>query len=121
MPVFLESQIGLLEHGAPSPDATEVEDLIAFHLTALERLESRLGPGGISEADRPLVPLFQRWLSAARHVKEFVRDLQSKGRVVGGYDDLLRAMNRSKPMAERFDHFVALNERLSNEQAAGGV
>jgi hypothetical protein len=46
---FLESQIGLLERGAPSPDLRELEDLIAFHLTALERLESHLGPGGLSE------------------------------------------------------------------------
>ena len=41
-----------------SPDAFEVEDLIAFHLTALDRLESHLEPGGLSERDRPLVPLF---------------------------------------------------------------
>src|SRR4051812_38387165 len=115
---FLESQIGLLERGAPSPDLREVEDLIAFHLTALERLESHLGPGGLSEADRPLVPLFQRWLTAAKHVKELARNLRTAGHAVEGFDDLLRAMNRSKPVAESFDYFVGLNRRLSNEQSA---
>jgi hypothetical protein len=75
MTTFLESQIGLLEREPMSSDVSEIEDLIAFHLTALDRLESHLGPGGLSERDRPLVPLFQRWLSAARKVKEFARSL----------------------------------------------
>jgi len=108
MVTFLESQIGLLERGPTSPDASEVEDLIAFYLTALERLESHLAPGGLSERDRPLVPLFQRWLSAAGKVKEMARNLQGSGETVRGYDDLLRAMNRCKPVAESFDYFVAL-------------
>jgi hypothetical protein len=121
MDAFLESQIGLLERGSESvapPDAERarlVEDLIAFHLTALERMEKHLGPGGLSERDRPLVPLFQRWLSAARKVKELVRELQRAGQTVAGYDDLLRAMNRSKPVAESFDHFVQLTARLALE------
>ena len=116
MPHFLESQIGLLERGAP-PEATEVEDLIAFHVIALDRLESHLGPHGLSEADRPLVPLFQRWLSAAKQVKEAARNLKSQGHSVEGFDNLLRAMNRSKPVAESFDYFVELNKRLSSEQS----
>jgi len=33
--------------------------------------------------------------------------------MVAGYDDLLRAMNRSKPVAESFDYFVELNIRLA--------
>jgi hypothetical protein len=114
---FLESQIGLLERGAPSPDEREVEDLIAFHITALDRLESHLDPHGLSEADRPLVPLFQRWLSAAKQVKEAARNLKNQGHTVNGFDDLLRAMNRSKPVAESFDYFVGLNKRLSSEQS----
>jgi hypothetical protein len=129
---FLESQIGLLERGSESvapPDAERarlVEDLIAFQLTALERLEKHLGPGGLSERDRPLVPLFQRWLNAARKVKELVKELQGGGQTVAGYDDLLRAMNRSKPVAESFDHFVQLNAALvaladdSKRRATGG-
>jgi hypothetical protein len=116
MVTFLESQIGLLEREAVSPDAREVEDLIAFYLTALERLESHLGPGGLSELDRPLVPLFQRWLVAAAKVKELARSLRSGGETVNAYDDLLRAMNRSKPVAESFDRFVELNSRLASEE-----
>jgi len=56
--------------------------LIAFHLTALERMERHLGAGGLSENDRPLVPLFQRWLSAARKVKERARELRNAGQPI---------------------------------------
>ena len=118
MATFLESQIGLLEQESVSPDAPAVEDLIAFSLTALERLESHLGRGGLSERDRPLVPLFQRWLSAAGKVKEMARSLRNMGETVSGFDDLLRAMNRSKPVAESFDHFVELNRRLASSESA---
>jgi hypothetical protein len=118
MATFLESQIGLLEQESVCPDAPAVEDLIAFSLTALERLESHLGRGGLSERDRPLVPLFQRWLSAANKVKELARTLRSTGESVSGYDELLRAMNRSKPVAESFEHFAELNRRLSSSESA---
>jgi hypothetical protein len=123
MVAFLESQIGLLETGSesfdPAPSGEDrarlAEDLIAFHLTALERLESHLGPGGLSERDRPLVPLFRRWLDSARKVKELARSLRAAGQPAAGYDNLLRAMNRSKPVAESFDRFVELNARLAAE------
>lgn len=118
MTTILESQIGLLEREPLSPDRAEVEDLIAFALTALARLEMHLGPGGLSERDRPLVPLFQRWLTAARHVKELAKGLRDSGATVTGYDDLLRAINRSKPVAESFEHFVELNDRLAKSQPA---
>jgi hypothetical protein len=125
MVAFLESQISLLETGSelapPLQDcehARLVEDLIAFHLTALERLEGHLGIGGLTENGRPFVPLFQRWLNAARKVKLLAKELRSAGQSVAGYDDLLRAMNRSKPVAERFDHFVALNARLAQAETA---
>jgi hypothetical protein len=118
MTTVLESQIGLLERDPVSPDVPEVEDLIAFALTALVRLEKHLGPGALSERDRPLVPLFRRWLSAADKVKELARGLRNTGATVNGYDDLLRAMNRSKPVAESFDHFVELNCRLASAERA---
>ncbi len=118
MATFLESQIGLLEQESVSADIPGVEDLIAFSLTALERLESHLGCGGLAERDRPLVPLFQRWLSAAGKVKEMARHLRSAGETISGYDDLLRTMNRSKPVAERFDYFVELNRRLASGEGA---
>lgn len=109
MTTVLESQIGLLERESVSPDQGEVEDLIAFTLTALARLETHLGAGGLSERDRPLVPLFQRWLIAAGNVKELARGVRDTGVTVNGFDDLLRAMNRLKPVAESFEHFVELN------------
>lgn len=112
---FLESQIGLLERESGSPDP-EIEDLIAFYLIALERLENHLGSGGLSEKDRPLVPLFQRWLSAAGKVKEMARTRRAVGETINGYDDLLRAMNRSKPIAESFDYFVKLNAQKTNAE-----
>jgi hypothetical protein len=118
MTTVLESQIGLLERESVSPDRAEVEDLIAFTLTALTRLETHLGAGGLSERDRPLVPLFQRWLIAAGNVKELARGVRSTGVTVNGYDDLLRAVNRSKPVAESFEHFVELNGRLAKAQPA---
>lgn len=110
---FLDSQLGLLERQTGSPNVQEVEDLIAFHLTTLERLESHLGSEGILETHRRLVPLFQRWLSSARNTKQLVRTLRNAGHSVSNYDDLLRAMNRSKPIAESFDRFVELNARLA--------
>ena len=79
MATFLESQIGLLEQEAVvSPGTAEVADLIAFSLTALERLESHLGPGGLSEHDRPLALLFQRRLSAAGKVKEMAQPAEQR-------------------------------------------
>ena len=123
MVAFLDSQIGLLEtgletFGSVAPDAEGarlVEDLIAIHLTTLDAWRGT-SSGGISEPDRFLVPLFQRWLNAAaRKVKESAKSLRATGHPVAGYDDLLRAMNRSKPVAERFDYFVELNARLAEE------
>ena len=107
---FLESELGLLENEPMSSDVAQVEDLIAFQLIALARLETWLGPGGLSESDRPMVPLFQRWLIVARKIKQMAQSLKESGQSVGGYDDLLRALNRSKPVAESFDHFVGLNQ-----------
>lgn len=118
MTSVLESQIGLLEREPMSHDRAEVEDLIAFTLTALSRLESHLGLGGLSELDRPLVPLFRRWLIAAGNVKELAQSQRRAGVAVTGYDDLLRAMNRSKPVAENFEHFVELNRRLASAHSA---
>jgi hypothetical protein len=118
MTTVLESQIRLREREPVSPDVREIEDLIAFALTALARLEKHLGPGGLSELDRALVPLFQRWLSAAGKVKELARAMRSTGATVNGYDELLRAMNRSKPVAESFEHFVELNRRLASAGSA---
>ncbi len=76
MVAFLDSQISLLEaesepsRAVPGSEHVRlVEDLLVFHLTALERLEGHLGIGGLSERDRPLMPLFQRWLRAAHNVK----------------------------------------------------
>ena len=87
---FLESQIGLLEREAFPSNAQEVDDLIAFQLTTLERLESHISRGGLSENDRSLIPLFQRWLASARKVKERARNLRDAGHSVGSYDQLLR-------------------------------
>jgi hypothetical protein len=107
---FLESELGLLETEPISSDVPQVEDRIAFQLIALERLEARLGAGGLSESDRPLVSLFHRWLMVARKLKETALALRASGHLIGGYDDLLRAINRSKPIAESFDYFVGLNQ-----------
>ena len=89
MVAFLESQLKFLESRSEAdsqtlPNAERVqlvEDLIAFHLTALERLEKHLTAKGLSERDRPLVPLFQRWLKEARRVKDLAKEL--KGSVEG--------------------------------------
>ena len=63
------------------------------------------------------MPLFRRWLDSARKVKELARGLRAAGQSVAGYDNLLRAMNRSKPVAESFDRFVELNAHLKAEEA----
>jgi hypothetical protein len=93
-----------------------VEDLIAIHLAIFEALQRHIGEHGLTAAHRPLVPLFQRWLETARRIKGTISELRAKGLSVAGLDDLLRTINRSKPVAEDFDDMVALNERLARRE-----
>jgi len=119
MVTVLESHLSLLEHeaeGAPESTMSErverTQDLISLHLAVYEALERHIGGGGLTEAHRPLVPLFQRWLHAARRIVDAARELRRQGQPVPEVDDLVRTINRSKPMAEDFDDFVRLNERI---------
>jgi phosphoglycolate phosphatase-like HAD superfamily hydrolase len=127
MPTVLESHLALLEReafAAPAPsdagDSDRLEQLVALHVALYEVLERRLGPDGLVEAHRPLVPMFQRWLETARQLKAEARRLRVAGQPVPDLDDLLRAMNRAKCTAEAFDHFVALNERLARGEKPQG-
>lgn len=120
MLTILESQLALLERlSEDSPASTPadrvliVEDLIALHVVLYLRLEHRLGQDGVTEAHRPLVPLFVRWLHTARRIKGAACALRREGLEVASFDLLLRTINYSKEVAEGFDYFVRLNERLA--------
>ena len=124
MPSALESHLELLEreaHAAPragqAPGA--LEELIALHTGLYEVMERRIGPGGLSEGHRPLVPMFRRWLDTARRLAAAAaaRDDHDPGRPAAGLDELLRAMNRAKPVAEDFEHVIRLNERIARGEA----
>lgn len=116
----LESHLALLEHeagagaaAAGANDADRLDDLIALHVGLFGVMERRLGTDGLSECHRPLVPLYQRWLETARRLRDSARDQRRQaGRPAAGVDDLVRAMNRSKIVAEDFDHFVELNAKV---------
>jgi hypothetical protein len=117
MPTILESHLSLLEGQAeidpaatPATRASAIQDLLSLHTAFFDVLERRLGSDGVTEADRPLVPLFQRWLTTARRIAPTARALREQGERVTGIDDLARAMNRAKQVAEGFDYFVALNQ-----------
>jgi hypothetical protein len=92
--------------------ATALEVLVALHTAFYEVLERRLGDDGLTDAHRPLIPLFRRWMESARQMVEQARELRSKGRPIAGIDPLVCAINRAKIPAESFDHFVELNERM---------
>jgi hypothetical protein len=100
MVTVLESHLSLLEREAedrPTSTAADrvglVEDLIGLHLALYERLERHLGQGGVTEAHRPLVPLFIRWLHTARRIKDAACELRREGQEVAGFDLLLRTIN----------------------------
>ena len=120
----LESHLTLLEQEAePRPGLTPAEragvagDLVALHAAVYEVLERHIGGEGLTEAHRPLVPLFRRWPHTARRIIAVARDLRTEGQQVGNVDDLLRAVNRAKPVGEDFDQVVRLNQRTARGEA----
>lgn len=124
MVALLESHLSLLEHEAEgtsemtiSERVDRTQDLISLHLGVYEAMEHHIGEGGLTEANRPLVPLFQRWLHTARRIVDTARELRMQGQPVPGIDDLVRTINRSKPMAEDFDDFVRLNQQIRSGEA----
>lgn len=119
----LECHLALLEREAlnrPTPSGSEgadrLDEVIALHVGLYEVMERRVGPNGLSDAHRTLVPMFRRWLATARLFVADARDLRAAGRPVVGVDDLLRAINRAKPIAEDFEHIVTLNGRVARGQ-----
>jgi len=123
MVAVLESHLSLLEREAADPSGTNlaeragfVEDLIVLHLAVFGGMERHLGADGLTEAHRFMVPLFRRWVHTARSLIITARDLRAAG-VVIHLDPLLSAINRAKPVAEDFDHFVELNQRLDRGHA----
>lgn len=98
---------------ASGAGADRLDELIALHVSLFEVMERRLGTDGLSECHRPLVPLYQRWLETARRFRDQARDQRRRtGRPAAGLDDLLRAMNQSKIVAEDFEHVVRVNEQI---------
>lgn len=123
MVAVLESHLSLLEREAETPSGTNVaeragfiEDLIALHLAVFEGIERHLGEDGLTEVHRFMVPLFRRWVHAARSMIVTARDLKAAG-VAIHLDALLSGINRAKPVADDFDQFVELNQRLGRGDA----
>ena len=125
MASVLDSQLALLERetvgrpdAMPAERAAAVADLVALHTAVYEEvMERRLGDHGLTEAHRPLVPQFRRWIETARRVVAAARDLRAAGESVAGVDDLVRAINRAKPVVEAFDETVSLNQRIARGEA----
>jgi hypothetical protein len=124
MPEALESHLALLEREAassaevsPAERTRGLEDLVALHLALFEAFERRLGPDGVNEDHRPLVPLFRRWLATARRFAASAAELRRQGHTPARLDDLMWAINRAKLVAEDFDHVVALNQRIARGEA----
>lgn len=120
MVTLLESHLSLLEQEAeahPAPTVAEqgtlLDELVALHTAVYEVMELRIGPDGVSERDRPLVPLFRRWLQTGRRIVAAAGASRRAGRPIARLDDLGFAINRSKLVAEDFDRFVELNRRIA--------
>ena len=95
------------------PPAALLERMIRQHASVYEVMQQQLGFTDLTEAHRPLVPSFRGWLDTARQLVAACRELPPAARPVAALDDLLRAMNRSKLVAEDFDYFVRRNERAA--------
>jgi len=117
MASILEAHLALMEKELRSKDsnaedqAQRVEDLIAIHIGIFAALEGHIGENGLTEAQLPLLPLFQRWLQSAAQLNAAV-ELRSKGKSVASFDDLLRTIDLGRPAAEGFDEMVAVCERI---------
>ena len=99
--------------------AAALEDQVAAHTAILHAMDSRLGEGGLTEAHRPLIPLYQRWMKAARQLVVRAREMRAAGRPITGIDELVCAINSSKDVAEDFDHTVELNEKIRRGEPPG--
>jgi len=124
MPEVLESHLALLEREAasaadasPAERARRLEDLVALHLALLDAFERRLGPDGVNEGHRPLVPLFRRWLATARRLAASAAELRRQGHTPARVDDLMWGINSAKLVAEDFDCVLALNQRTARGEA----
>jgi hypothetical protein len=122
----LEAHIAVVEREAQLPPgatiedrASALEDLITIHRSVFEIMDRRIGPDGLSEVHRPFIPLFQRWIDAARQIVVRARELRAQDRVVAGIDDLVCEINAAKLVAEHFDSTVASNERVRRGEPPG--
>jgi hypothetical protein len=101
------------ESGSLVERAAALDEKIAVHVAMFEVMERRLGPAGLTASHRHLVPRYQCWMTVARRMVENARELRKQGQTVSGTDDLVRAINHAKPVAEDFEETVALNERIT--------
>ena len=99
--------------------ASSLEDQVAAHTAIFQAMESRLGDQGLTESHRPLIPLYQRWMNAARQLVVRARELRAQGRPVAGVDELVCAINGAKDVAEDFDHTVELTNRIRRGEPPG--
>jgi hypothetical protein len=114
-----ESYVALTEqdpHTVPSMSLEErallLEDRVAVHTSLFHAMESRIGPDGLTEAHRPLIPLYQRWMAAARQLVVQAREFRAAGRPLANLDPLGFAINAAKNVADDFDWTVDLNARI---------
>ena len=110
---LLEREAGSCRGSTPAEQASVVTDLAALHVALYSALERQIGPHGVTEAHRPLVPLFRRWIDTARRIVKAGAELKRQGQNVEGIDDLVRSINHAKPVGEQFDWVVGLNARIA--------
>jgi hypothetical protein len=113
---LLESDPGMGPSGVAAERAIAVEESVAVHSAIFDVMERRIGPGGLNHMHRPMIPLFQRWITVARRIVADARELRLAGHPLKGIDDLLRAINHAKLVAEYFDETVAMNERIGRNE-----
>jgi len=113
---ILEPYLALLEqHPERSTDAMgsdrlqDIADAVEIQLAVFEALQRRIGPGGLSDAYRHLIPMFNRWVHSARELLKSAGVLRATP-FAKTMERLGFAINRAKLVTEDFDEIVRLNK-----------
>lgn len=121
-----ETYLAASEQGSQSePDrsleerASILEDRVAAHTGIYEAMARRTGE--VSEAHRPLIPLYQRWINAARQLVIQARGFRAQGRPIAGIDELVCAINLAKFVGQDFDHTIDFNDRARRGELGSSI
>jgi hypothetical protein len=99
--------------------AAILEDRVAAHMGVFDAMQRRIGDQYLTQLHRPLIPLYQRWMNAAREMVARAREFRAEGRVIAGIDELVCDINLSKLVAESFHRTVEFNDRVKRGEKFG--